>query len=73
MEYEHVSKDQQVAILKGRLAGWEADHFGHEINLAALDASDAGETEKTSTRTALRTLEASITAGRAKLAELESE
>lgn len=73
MEYSQVSKDQQIQILKGRIAGWEADHYGWEINLAAIEASGGTESDLKTARDNLNTLEASINAGRAKLAELDDD
>lgn len=67
MEYSSLTKDQQRQILNGRIAGWEADHFGHEINLLALEANSASEEELKSTRDALTTLENSVLAARAEL------
>lgn len=73
MEYSQVDKDQKIQMLKGRILGWESEHFGHEINLTALEAVGSSDLEKASSVRALEVLEASILAGRAKLAELESE
>lgn len=70
MEYSHLTKDQQRQILKGRVTGWEADHFGHEINLAALLAAKTEPDGLENTYKALAALEASIIAGREKLMAL---
>jgi hypothetical protein len=73
MEYSQVNNDEKRRILKGRIAGWESDHWGHEINLLALQANSSSEEETLTTRQALKTLEASIMAARAHLTNLGEE
>lgn len=72
MEYSEITLDQQRQILKGRLAGWEADHFGHTINRQAMVANGVKGAELDNTDTAIRTLEASITTARDELSSIES-
>lgn len=63
MDYIEVSKAQQEQILKQRIAGWESDHWGHQINLLAGQANNDQQTIDVS-NSALKVLEASITAAR---------
>ncbi len=72
MEYQEVDKNQQQAILKGRLAGWEGDHLGHTLNLAAGQAAGDQATIEAS-QDAIRVLEASIEAGRQLLKDKEND
>lgn len=69
MDYTELDVDQQKQILKSRIAGWEAEHFGHTLNLAAGEAVKDKATIDASGR-ALKILEASILAGRAELEKL---
>lgn len=74
MEYSHITKDQQRQILKGRIAGWESEHWGHEINLAALKASGSTTPDDLEiTYKSLAVLEASILSARDQLAALGEE
>ena len=72
MDYSEVTTDQRIAILKGRIAGWETDHFGHEINLAAGQAANDPTTIEQS-QTAMTILEASIAAGKKMLDDLTAQ
>lgn len=75
MEYTEFSKEQQEAVLKSRIAGWEADHFGHEINkqaFLALPASDERDQGVKQSNEAQATLEASINSAKKHLARLRS-
>lgn len=69
MDYSELDVDQQKQILKSRIAGWEADHYGHSINLAAGEAVKDKDTIFASNK-AMKILESSITAGRAELEKL---
>lgn len=73
MDYSILTVDQQKEILRGRVAAWEADHYGHTINLMALEANGVPDADKAATRTALATLEASILDGRAELERLDAQ
>jgi hypothetical protein len=72
MQYSELTKSQQIQLLTNRIQGWEADHYGHEINLAAGTAAGDESTIKASTE-ALAVLEASITSARGMLATLRPE
>lgn len=73
MEYQEITVDQRRQIIKGRLAGWEADHFGHTLNLAALNANGVTEgPDVDNTEKALATLAATIEVGREELAALDT-
>lgn len=39
MEYTQLSEAQQKQMLESRLAGLEAEHFNHTVNLTLLEAS----------------------------------
>lgn len=75
MHYSEFSTDQQKASLRQRIAAWEADHFGHEVNkqaLAALPASEDKDTALKQANEAQATLESSINAAKAYLDHLNS-
>jgi CO dehydrogenase/acetyl-CoA synthase gamma subunit (corrinoid Fe-S protein) len=38
MDYKVLTTEQQVNMLKERIVGFEADHFGHQMNLDGLSA-----------------------------------
>lgn len=74
MEYTEFTKEQQEQTLKGRIAAWEADHFGHEINKQAFLALPNGEDKDKGVKQsneAQATLEASITSAKNHLAKLK--
>ena len=71
MEYTEFTVVQQRQLLKSRIAGWEADHFGHEINLMAGQTVRDQSTIDAS-ETALRVLEDSVNAAKEMLTTLEA-
>lgn len=75
MEYTEFTKEQQEATLKSRIAAWEADHFGHEINKQAFLSLPAGNDRDQGVKQsneAQATLEASINSAKAHLTKLKS-
>lgn len=74
IEYTEFSKEQQEATLKSRIAGWEADHFGHEINKQAFSSLPDGDDKDKGIKQAndaQSTLEASIKSAKAHLTKLK--
>lgn len=75
MRYTEFNAEQQQATLRSRIAAWEADHFGHEINKAAFASLPPGEERDRGIKDsndAQAVLESSITVARAKLDELKA-
>lgn len=71
-EYEQLTKQQQIDQIKGRLTGWEAEHYGNTISLASAEASGEDQAAEQFRRN-VKILEASLNVGRQELARLEQE
>ena len=74
-EYTEFTAEQQEQVLKSRIAGWEADHFGHEINKQAFEAlpdSDDKAIGIKQSKDAQTTLEASIQSAKSHLSKLKA-
>lgn len=77
MQYQYLNSDQKRQMIESRLQQYEAEHFGHSLNLVVAQAqSEDDPTRATSieqTQASLETLERAITAARGELAEIPEE
>ena len=75
IEYTEFGPEQQEQTLRSRIAAWEADHFGHEINKQAFAAlADGPDKEKglKDANDAQKVLESSIGAAKSHMAKLKA-
>lgn len=43
MHYTYLTNEQQIAMLETRIASFERDHFGHEVNKTAISMQPESE------------------------------
>ncbi len=70
MSYSELSSEQQQQIIRQRILGYEQDHFGHCLNIAALSSQPDSPERKTavaSAKAAQATIEGAISACKALL------
>lgn len=75
MEYTELSADQRKAMLKDRIRAYEMDHFGHEMNKAALANQSTDEQVEQAIADADKAqavIEAAVDACKTELAALDS-
>lgn len=72
MEYSQLSKDDQKAMLEGRLRQYEQEHYNHELNVKALESQTEDETTKRAITEARKAQEIIDTAYDATKSELDS-
>ena len=69
MDYEHLTPEQQRAIVSRRVATLEAEHYGHTLALATAKALDEPQ-QVSECEQNLTVIETAITTARTELAKL---